>query len=484
MKQNKSIAQNYGYNLIYQILILILPLITTPYISRVLGAEAIGIYSYTLSIVTYFILFGSLGIAMYGQREIAYCQEDKKNRSKTFIEIATLKVVTMLIAMVVFYMIYINGTQYQMYYKIFLLELIANCFDISWFFQGIEEFKRTVTRNIIVKLISVILIFALVKTTNDLSIYIFIYVLSTLIGNLSLWFYLPKYIEKVDKKELKIFKHLKPTIALFIPQIAIQIYTVLDKTMIGQIILDKSEVGYYEQAQKVIKILLTIVTSLGTVMLPRMANTFANGEKEKLRNYMKNSFNFVFFLAFPILFGVLGVSSNFVPIFFGKGYDKVIVLMNVISPILLMIGMSNIMGMQYLMPTKKTREFTISVTLGAIINFLLNLLLIGNYMSIGASIATVIAEATVTGMQIYFMRKEFKMREFLKLAKNYFLGGLLMFAVVVLIRNITASIFYNLVLQIFVGIVAYFLFLIIIKDKLIIQVKEKIREKLLKKSKI
>lgn len=484
MKQNKSIAQNYGYNLIYQILILILPLITTPYISRVLGAEAIGIYSYTLSIVTYFILFGSLGIAMYGQREIAYCQEDKKNRSKTFIEIATLKVVTMLIAMVVFYMIYINGTQYQMYYKIFLLELIANCFDISWFFQGIEEFKRTVTRNIIVKLISVILIFALVKTTNDLSIYIFIYVLSTLIGNLSLWFYLPKYIEKVDKKELKIFKHLKPTIALFIPQIAIQIYTVLDKTMIGQIILDKSEVGYYEQAQKVIKILLTIVTSLGTVMLPRMANTFANGEKEKLRNYMKNSFNFVFFLAFPILFGVLGVSSNFVPIFFGKGYDKVIVLMNVISPILLMIGMSNIMGMQYLMPTKKTREFTISVTLGAIINFLLNLLLIRNHMSIGASIATVIAEATVTGMQIYFMRKEFKMREFLKLAKNYFLGGLLMFAVVVLIRNITVSIFYNLVLQIFVGIVAYFLFLIIIKDKLIIQVKEKIREKLLKKSKI
>ena len=173
----KSITKNYMYNLIYQILVLILPLITTPYISRVLGAENIGIYSYTISIATYFILFGSLGVALYGQRQIAYEQKKAKKMSKTFWEIIILRFGTMTISMLIFYFVFVKGKQYQLYYKILLLELFANCFDISWFFQGLEEFKKTVTRNVIVKLISVIYIFAFVNKTDDLGIYFWIYVL-------------------------------------------------------------------------------------------------------------------------------------------------------------------------------------------------------------------------------------------------------------------------------------------------------------------
>lgn len=199
---------------------------------------------------------------------------------------------------------------------------MANCFDISWFFQGLEEFKKTVTRNIIVKTISVISIFTFVKTPNDLKLYFWIYVLSTLIGNLSLWAYLPKYLKKVKAKQLNIIKHIRPTIGLFIPQIAIQVYTVLDKTMIGAIIPDKSEVGFYEQGQKIIKMLLTVITSLGTVMLPRIANTYANGEKKKVAEYMKKSFNMVFLLSFPMIFGLISVSKTFVPIFLDKGMTR------------------------------------------------------------------------------------------------------------------------------------------------------------------
>ena len=270
----KSITKNYIYNLIYQILILILPLITTPYVSRVLGAENIGIYSYTISIATYFILFGSLGIAMYGQREIAYLQDQKEKYSKLFWEIVVLRFFTMSISSIIFYISFVKNGEYHMYYKILLLELLANCFDISWFFQGLEEFKKTVLRNIVVKIISIICIFVFVKSYNDLFIYFWIYVLSNLIGNISLWAYLPKYIDKIEISKIDIMKHIRPTISLFIPQIAIQIYTVLDKVMIGTIILDKSEVGFYEQSQKIVKMLLTIVTSLGIVMIPRMANTF------------------------------------------------------------------------------------------------------------------------------------------------------------------------------------------------------------------
>lgn len=279
----KSITKNYLYNLAYQILIIFLPLITTPYVSRVLGAENIGIYGYTLSIVTYFVLFGALGISMYAQREIAYVQDNIKERSKIFWEINILRFITMSISIILYYIFFVNGSRYQFYYFILILELISNCFEISWFFQGLEEFKRIVLRNIIVKLISFACIILFVKTKNDLSIYLFIYVSSNLLGNLSLWLYMPKYLEKVKIKELNIIKHLKPTLWLFIPQIAIQIYTVLDKTMIGNIIENKSEVGYYEQAQKIIKLCLTIVTSLGTVMVPRMANTFAIRRQAKIK---------------------------------------------------------------------------------------------------------------------------------------------------------------------------------------------------------
>ena len=321
MKQ-KSISKNYLYNLFYQILVIVMPLITTPYLSRVLGAEAIGIYSYTLSIATYFILFGTLGISLYGQREIAYVQEDDKKRSITFWEILFLKIITMTISIFIFWVTYGMYGQYKIYYRILVIELISQCIDISWFFQGIEEFKKTVIRNSIVKLIFAICIFMFVKSPNDLIKYIVIIAGANLFGNMSLWMYIPKYIQKVAIKDLHVFKHLKPTILLFIPQIAVQIYTVLDRTMLGIIIEDKSEVGFYEQAQKVVKLLLTLITSLGTVMVPRMASTFAKGDKEQLKKYMYSSFSFVFFLAFPIMAGLILISGEFVPIFFGQVYEK------------------------------------------------------------------------------------------------------------------------------------------------------------------
>ena len=245
-----------------------------------------------------------------------------------------------------------------------------------------------------------------VKSPNDLIKYIVIIAGANLFGNMSLWIYIPKYIQKVAIKDLHVFKHLKPTILLFIPQIAVQIYTVLDRTMLGIIIEDKSEVGFYEQAQKVVKLLLTLITSLGTVMVPRMASTFAKGDKEQLKKYMYSSFSFVFFLAFPIMAGLILISGEFVPIFFGQGYEKVAVLINVIVPITLFIGLSNIIGTQYLLPTKRQTEFSISVIVGAIVNFILNIIVIKKYASIGASITTVIAEFLVTAVQFYFVRKE------------------------------------------------------------------------------
>lgn len=471
---NKSITKNYMYNLIYQILVIIMPVITTPYLARTLGAEGTGTYSYTISIVTYFILFGSLGLAMYGQREIAYAQNDVKKRSKVFYELVVLRFITMSISMIIFYLIYGITGEYAIYYRILLLEMFANAIDISWFFQGIEYFKKTVTRNIIVKILSVISIFIFIKNENDIGKYLLIYVLTTLLGNISLWFGIKKYVIKINVKELNVFKQLKPTIALFIPQIAVQIYTVLDKTMIGTITEDMAEVGYYEQTQKIVKILLTIITSLGTVMMPRIAKCYADGKTEQIKKYMYKTFAFVYMLAFPLIFGLIAVSDNFVPLFFGQGYDKVKILMKFMSFIILFIGLSNVVGSQYLLSTKKQRQYTMSVVCGAITNAGFNFVLINSLKSLGAVIATFVAELTVTLVQFYYIRKQFNIFDVIKLSKNYFLSAVIMLIVTITIDIIVKSNIIGIVLQVIVGAMLYFTILLIMKDRLLKELKNKL----------
>lgn len=470
----KSVAKNYIYNLMYQILIIILPLITTPYLSRVLGAENIGIYSYTISINTYFILFGSLGVAIYGQREIAFFQDDKEKRSLIFYEILIMRFITLVIASVLFYFIFCLNGQYNIYYKVLILELFANAIDISWFFRGMEEFKKTVVRNTVVKLISVACIFIFVKTSDDLLKYFIIYVLSNVIGNFTLWMYLPKYVIKMPMKSINVFRHLKPTLALFVPQIATQLYTVLDKTMIGTIVTEKSEVGFYEQAQKTVKLLLTIATSLGTVMMPRIAHTYACGDKKKLNEYMNMSFKFITMLTFPIMFGIISIASAFVPIFYGEGYEKVVVLINIISPIIVAIGFSNVIGTQYLLPTKQQKKYTISVVIGAAINFILNLILIKLLKSIGASIATIIAEISVTAIQFYLVRKEIKFVEVIKQTYKYIIASVIMFIASLIISFMIKNNWISIIVQICCSAIIYFMVLFILKESLITEEVKKV----------
>ena len=419
-------------------------------------------------------MFASLGVRLYGQREIAYLQNEPKKRSIVFWEIVLMKFITMSISLTIFGLTYARTGEYAVYYRILIIEIVSQMIDISWFFQGMEEFKKTVTRNSIVKIIFVVSIFIFIKSPADIYKYFFIITLANILGNFSLWLYLPKFLKKVKLKELKIFRHLKATLVLFIPQIATQIYTVLDRTMIGEICEDKSEVGYYEQAQKIVKLLLTVVTSLGTVMAPRMANTFAQGDVEQLKRYLLKSFSFTFMLAFPAMAGISLIVKDFVPIFFGEGFDKVIILIQVISPIIVFIGMSNILGTQYLLPTKKQKEYTISVSCGAVINFVLNLILINVIDSIGASIATVVAEFLVAAIQVYYVRNVVKLSSIMKTVKNYLFATIVMVTAVLAVNillNLSGVI--SVVVQMTVGVLVYGICLLILRDEFVFYMKER-----------
>lgn len=460
--EDNTVKKNYIYNMIYQVVLIILPIITTPYLARVLGSEGNGTFGYTVSIVTYFILFGSLGISLYGQREIAYNQKDIKNRSSVLFELLIIRTITILISSLVFYFLFCLSSDYSLYYKILLLELFSTIIDISWFYQGMEDFKKIVLRNLTVKLISVLLIFIFIKNYDDLYKYFIIYTSSTLFGSLSLWFGIKKYIVRPNK--LRIKRHVPLIISLFIPQIAIQIYTVLDKTMLGTILNDMSEVGYYEQSQKIVKILLAVITSISLVMMPRIASNYKDGNIKKIKEYMNSTFKFIFFLSFPLMFGIMAVSNNFVPLFFGKGYDKVIIILRIICIIIPFISISSVIGTQYLLALKKQKEYTISVIIGALINLILNFLLISNYNSIGASIATVFAELFVTIIQFYFIRKDFNLKEIFKSLLKYFLVSLIMFIICFIPNYFITSRIICLLVQVIIGIITYFSILIIIKD--------------------
>lgn len=468
MSKNAKLIKNYIYNTVYQILVLIAPLITTPYVSRILGARGIGIYSYAQSIATYFVLVGAVGTTLYGQREIAYVQNNSQKRTEIFWEITIFRFFAVGICTVVYYLIFGLSGPYAEIYRILTFEVLATTFDISWFFMGMENFRLIVIRNAIIKLVGIILIFVLVRKPEDVPLYTVCLTLPIFIGNISLWFSVPQYLVRFHESVLSgIPKHLKPILILFFPQVATEAYLVLDKTMIGLLATNIDQVGHYTQAQKIIKIVLMIVTSLGTVMLPAMSVAFSQGKMEQIQKNIKLAFQFIFMLAFALLFGICAVSTRFVPFFFGKGYDLVIPLMIVISPILVIIGMSNVLGKQYLLPTKQQTAYTTSVVTGAVVNFILNFILIRKFDAIGASIATVLAELAVTLVQCWFVRKQIFLGECLKPLFRYLLLGFIMFVTVWGVGRVLPAGVISLTIMVIAGMVVYGLELFITKDELL-----------------
>lgn len=464
---DKKVVKNYLYNLSYQLLLIILPIITTPYVSRVLGAKGVGTYSYTNSITQYFILLGCIGLNLYGQREIAYYQNDIKKRNRTFFELLFLRFITLTISIIVFYFTMVLHSKYSYIFIIQVLDIIASIFDISWFFQGIEDFQKTVLRNFVVRIICVSLIFMFVKSPNDLQLYVLCYSGTLLLGNLSLWLYMPKYVSRSDIKNINIKRHIKPAVMLFLPQIATSIYTLLDKTMIGYITNDTSEVAYYEQSQTLIKTVMTVITSLGTAMMPRIANLFKNEKHEEIRIYMQNSIKFVLVLAIPFTFGIMAIAKGFVPWFFGSGYEKVIPNIELIAPIIIFIGMTTVTGTQYLLPLRRQKEYTLSVIIGCAINVVLNGVLIVVLKSIGAAIATFVAELIILIVQLYYLRNDFDLKYIMSQFIKYSLFGLAMFCIVKYVSSFFDISIISTFIEITVGGVVYILLLIISKDSII-----------------
>jgi O-antigen/teichoic acid export membrane protein len=255
---------------------------------------------------------------------------------------------------------------------------------------------------------------------------------------------------------------------LFLPQVAQEVYLVLDKTMIGLLGTSVDQVGYYSQAQKIVKVVLSIATSLGTVMLPAMSASFSKGDHEGIVKSIKTAFRFIYMLSFALFFGLCAIASKFVPLFFGDGYEPVILLMIVISPILVIISTSNVIGKQYLLPTNQQKEYTFSIIAGAVVNFLINLVFIPLLDSIGASIATVLAEIAVTAVQCWCVKDQLPLRDCLLSGARYLGYGLIMYLAVKMVGSLfSESTIWAIGTMIIVGMVVYGSELVLFKDPVV-----------------
>ena len=474
-----SLKKNFLYNLIYQLLVIILPIITVPYVSRVLGPDGVGAYSYTASYAQYFVLIGMIGISLYGNRQVAYTKNNKDKLSKEFWNIYGLQLITTISSFVIYIIVFvfINRTNKILYLAQSII-VFTTIFDISWFFIGYEDMKSVVVRNTIVKLIGMSLIFIFVKEPTDIIKYAFIMVLTNLGGQIIMWFNLK---DKVNMHRFSInesFKHLRPSLALFISQLAIQIYTLLDKTMLG--FMDGVfEVGLYENSQKTIKIALTLITSLGVVMLPRMSSLYSQGKKDEFIDLVYKAFRFVNFMAFPMIFGLIAISNSFSIWFYGQSFYGIGFLLKAGSLLMLFIGWSNILGIQVMLPMKKEKEFTISVTVGAIVNFILNIILIKRLHAVGTTFASVLAEFSVAIVQLYFLKNLINIKKLIKTIVRPFFASLVMFfSLTFIIPYFKVGVFETL-MEVVIGGIIYILIMYILRDPSLHDVVETMRKKVL-----
>ena len=349
--------------------------------------------------------------------------------SEAFWEIQILKMVMVTISYGSFLVYLAFCPVYKEYMLIQSLNLIAAAVDISWLYMGLEDFKKTVLRNTMVKLASAAMIFMFVKDANDTWVYIFVLSISVLGGNLTLWPYVKKTLVKVDFRKLHPFRHFKPTIALFIPQIATQVYLVLNKTMLWAMV-NSDVAGFYDRSDTLVRLVLTLVTATGTVMLPHVANAFHEGKEETVNNLTADSFDFVSCISIPMFAGLAAIGQKLAPLFFGPQFKPVGMAVCLEAIVIVLIGWSNVIGQQYLLPTNKIKIYTGSVVSGAIVNLILNLPFIYLWGLHGAVFATICSEIVVTGYQMWHVRNNLSLKKMFINVPKYALASLTMFIVV------------------------------------------------------
>jgi len=468
-KKPTSIKVNYIYSLLNKLIAVLVPILVTPYLARVLEPDGNGVISFVSSISSYFILIANIGIETYGQRVIAIHRDDSAYLKKFFWEITILRLILTVICLVpygVFFVSSFNKSN-NILYAIFAITIFSVIFDFTWFFQGVENFRILAISNIVTRIVYVVLVFVTVQEKSDLALAAGLSVLNMVLPFFISLPFLFKYLKGKIEGKIKPFTHFKECMVYFIPTVAVQIYTVLDKTMIGLITHSDFENGYYEQAEKLAKLPLTLITSLFVIMRARVSYYYSQEKYDNIKDLINKSANVAFGCSIPIMMGILAIAPTLVPVYLGDGYEKCILLLYIFSPLVPIISLSNLIGTHYYTPFNKQKISNIFLILGAVLNVGLNAFLIYFLQSVGATIASVCAELLITILYVVFARKFINPKIFVKVGYKYVIASMVMFVPVFLMDYYLPETMGILFAEIGVGIIVYFIMLLILRTEFI-----------------
>ena len=479
IQKKANLKVNYIYNASYQILTIIIPLITTPYVSRVLGADNIGVYSFVNANLVYFVLVGVFGLSTYSQLEVARRRDDEKKLNQFCVESLLTRVITMGISTIVYVIAFlVCGTKYRVLYAVGICTLLANAFDITWICQGLENFKVVSIRNAIIRLLGLALVFIFVKSEDDLIWYFTIYSVTGLIGNLSLFPYVRKYISLKNLDRIRIMPHLRDSLIYFLPATASVIITTADKLMIGWFSVNMVQNGYYEQAMKIESMVFTLFSALNITMRPRMAYLYKNGQVAEINRYMEKSVSFVVFLALPIVAGLIQIADIFVPWFFGNGYDGVTSILRVMSCWILIKSISNCLLEQSIIPKGGMVLATKIVWCTAVVNIVLNALLIPRLAAVGAAIASLTTEILILILTLINVQKDINILGSFPRFWKAALSTVVMFLCTGLIKQALGGGMLNTLIIVAAGVGVYLCAELLLRDQIMVDGIQMIKGKL------
>ena len=464
-----SLKKNIALNLFKTLLSLLFPLITFPYSSRVLLPDGIGKVNFARAIIEYFVLIATLGIHVYGVREAAKVRDDKYKLSKFSKEVFTINMISTAVAYILFFIALFcvpKFSSYRILLCVISSTILFKALGLEWLYGAVEDYKYITIRYIIFHIITLILLFVLVHEPKDYLWYAMLSVVSNVGANVLNFVHSRKYISFSMVKSLDFRRHLKPIFTLFAMAAVIKVYAALDKAMLGFICNDW-EVGIYTAAVKINKVVLSLVVAACTVLLPRLSFYSEKNEIKKFNNLAYKGFNVLLLVSIPSCVGLSLVSYHVTMLLSGIKYAAAVSVMRVMNPIIVIIGISNFVGMQLFMPLRKEKFTLCSVAFGAVVNFSMNLVLIPKYHSMGAAISTLCAESMVTAVQLFLAKDMIDLNKVFKPFMLYLFDAAIMSIPVFLIINNVKSLFFGFAFGVFTGIIVYGLLLLFQKNELV-----------------
>lgn len=472
--------RNYIYNLVLSIFNIIFPILSFPYASRVLGPVGIGKFQFITSFAQYFIIISNLGIPTYGIREIAKHKGDRVQQSKIFSELIIISfLMSMTLTLVYLIIIYSSGffKADHVLYLTAAISVFLGFTTIDWLYTGLEEFRMITIRSVIVKLLSLLLLYIFVKNENDVLIYLYIAIFSAVANNAYNLYTVRRKVKLIWKK-LELFKHIRPLLLIFSLSLAVSIYTLLDVVLLG-FLSDPKSVGLYSAAVKLSKIVLPIITSVGTVTMPKMSHLFVTEKYQEIHGLLTKSLHFILFLSIPSFLGLALLAPEFIMLFSGREFLEGVLSMRILSLLPVLIGLGYFWGVQILIPAGKDKEMVYSVLGGMAIAIISNFILVPTLKHVGASIANVLTEIAVTIFYIYFVKKHYSFSFKWRTAVNAVSASILFIPIVFFTRRLNVNASIHLCISVILCVSVYFVVQwLIFKDYLIYEFYNSLAAKL------